>query len=143
MDMTNTIIRVKEFLAINGVEFAVVPKKQRWRIQKASLGTYAGNVKATKGIYVYGGFMWNGFSSGLEKCRHGDKARQAYFAQRPSEYYIFGEGASWCFACRSDQYPDLSDCCDEAYVAHHTMDWTMVFTHEQPHIGPFFAERNV
>lgn len=139
--MKNMNVCVEEILADIGVEFAAVPKKERWRIQKAWLDTYARKVKATTGKYVFRGYMWHGFSMGFEKCLRGEKAKQAYFAQQPAGYYIFGEGENVCFACQSDQVPDLLYCYEDVYVVHQDMEWTMAFTHE-PHEGPFFARRD-
>ena len=52
---------------------------------------------------------------------------------------VFDEEGTWSYRCTSETYPDFTALGADIYVAHHNMKWTMAFTHEQPHDGPFFA----
>ena len=72
---------------------------------------------------------------------HPASAWQAYQSQWPAPYVVFDEEGTWSLGCASQTYPDFSLLGADIYVSHHNMKWTMAFTHEQPHDGPFFAER--
>ena len=109
--------------------------EQQWR------QTYAAGVKRATGSWIYGGFRWHGFSSKHEKALEGERALQAYLSQWPAPYVVFDEEGTWSLGCASQTYPDFSLLGADIYVSHHNMKWTMAFTHEQPHDGPFFAER--
>ena len=102
---------------------------------------FARNVKKQKGVWIWNGYRWHGFSFELEPCLAGAEALAKYQEQYPARFYIFDEKGERCYVCGKGPYPDLSACGDDMYVSHHNMKWTMAFTHEQPHIGPFFAER--
>ena len=132
---------IEDTLVSSGVKFRPILLKEKWRIQRAWLDTFASNVKAEKGKWVFRGFMWHGFSYRLERSIEGEKAKQIYLAQQADAYYVFGEAVRWCLSCESAQLPDLSYCRDDVYIVNQNMDWTMVFTHEH-HIGPFFAEKS-
>jgi hypothetical protein len=91
---------------------------------------------------IFQGFRWHGFSYGIEKCRAGKEALEQYLAQWPSHYYIFNEALTFCLKCKSEVYPDLSARVADLYVIHHNLKWTMVFTHEQPQLGSYFATQD-
>ena len=120
-----------EFVPLSDVEAADV--SQRW------LERFAARVKKTKGEWVVNGYRWHGFSYGLEPALSGEQALAAYRKQWPAPFLVFDERATCGYRCEG-VYPDLSDVRQDLYVAHKRMKWTMVFTHEQPAIGPFFAE---
>jgi hypothetical protein len=112
------------------------------QIDRLWLRTFAQKVKDTHGEWVYRGFRWHGFSYNLQPCLSGRKALATYREQWPGEFFVFDEALTECLRCgRVADYPDLSLLRRDVYVAHHKMKWTMVFTHEQPEIGPFFAAR--
>ena len=67
----------------------------------------------------------------------------AYLGQWQAPFYVFDEALEFCALCEAQPYPDLSPLCRDLYVAHQNLKWTAAFTHEQPHLGPFFAERTV
>jgi hypothetical protein len=102
---------------------------------------FARNVKKEKGVWIWNDYRWHGFSFELEPCVAGLDALAKYQSQYPARFFVFDEDGEWCYVCERGRYPDLSVCEDDMYVSHHNMKWTMAFTHEQPGIGPFFAER--
>ena len=67
----------------------------------------------------------------------------AYLGQWQAPFYVFDEALDSFARCEAQPYPDLSALRRDLYVAHQNLKWTAVFTHEQPHLGPFFAERPV
>ncbi|KIC47145.1 hypothetical protein RA28_05510 [Ruegeria sp. ANG-S4] len=62
-----------------------------------------------------------------------------YQKQWPAPYVVFNENNDWAYSCTFDRYPDFTSFQADIYVAHHNMKWTMVFTHEQPDLGPYLA----
>ncbi len=100
---------------------------------------FASVVKKQTGVWIHNKFRWHGFSGGFEQHMSGDKALKAYLYQWPAKFLVFNESLKFGYTCRAQSYPDFSPLCDDIYVAHHNMKWTMVFTHEQPGEGPYFA----
>jgi hypothetical protein len=92
------------------------------------------------------GFYWHTFSAGFAACSRGTEAIRLYNAQSPDEYFIVtGTVLQTAVHCKSRRVPDLSGPAIRAfegdrYVFPVDLKWTMVFTHHDPHIGPFFAE---
>jgi hypothetical protein len=98
-------------------------------------------VRKEKGTPIYQGFRWHGFSFGIEPAKAGEAALSAYQAQWAAPFYIFDEKLEHCLKCEGQPFPNLSDLRADLYVVHHNMKWTMVFTHEEPDLGPFFTTK--
>jgi len=130
---------IEDFLTRLGIEYSPVSDVEKDELNSRWLATFARNVKREKGQLIFRGFRWHGFSYGIEKCVEGEEALAQYFAQWPADYYIFDEELTFCFRCKSEAYPDLSPRFADLYVIHGNLKWTMVFTHEQPELGPYFA----
>lgn len=139
--MKNIISQVQALLERDAVTFEPLSADDRDMVVKRWLQVYARNVKQQTGAWVHNSFKWHGFSHGYEAATEGEQALRAYQSQWSASYVIFDEDESWALACASQAYPDLSALGADLYVAHHNMKWTMVFTHEQPQDGPFFAEQ--
>ena len=90
-------------------------------------------------VFGYNRFRWHGFSYGLQTAVTGADALSDYRRQWQAPYVIFDEEGTWAYSCTSEKYPDLTSLRADIYVAHHNMKWTMIFTHEQPDIGPYLA----
>ncbi len=88
-----------------------------------------------------GSYRWHAFSFRLYPCLEGAAALSAYLGQWQAPFYVFDEALSFCALCEPQPYPDLSALRRDLYVAHQNLKWTAAFTHEQPHLGPFFAQR--
>jgi hypothetical protein len=131
---------VDTILAEQGIAFERLGKADAHAIQRAWLNRFAANVKANKGSWAYRGYMWHGFSYGMQPCKQGQKAYDAYRCQPLEEFYVFREDGGTCYLCTADAYPDFAQQGSEFYVLPKSMQWTMVFTHEQPSLGPYFAE---
>ena len=138
--MTPKSRNIADFFERHRVEFEEIAPEQREEVVKRWLHTFARSVKKTTGSWVYEGFMWHGFSWEFEEAIEGQKALSKYLGQWPAPFLVFDEDQTWCYRCKSETYPDLTCLGADVYVAHHNMKWTMVFTHEQPDIGPFFRE---
>lgn len=115
--------------------------QDRFDVQRRWLSVFAQGVKAVKGVWVYNGYMWHGFSFDLVSALAGPKALTAYLACYSTDAYAFDEDLDEMYRFRPDAvFPDLTELDNDFYVCHHNMEWTMAFTHEQPTIGPFYAE---
>ena len=108
---------------------------------KQWLETFAAEVRKQKGTEVFNGFMWHRFSFGIERSIEGDAARRKYQEQARDTYVIFDEDSDFCLACEPSVYLDLADFMTDLYVAHHSMNWTMVFTHEQRGYRAVFCQQ--
>jgi hypothetical protein len=133
---------VRRFLEGSGARVDVLSHDQAQEFERRWLAVFAANVKRRHKAWVYGGFRWHGFSYGLERCIEGSDAIARYSGQHPAKYVVFDEELEETLSCKSEGYPDLSSLGRDLYVSHANLKWTMVFTHEQPDIGPFFASRD-
>ena len=86
---------------------------------------------------------WHTFSFHFYPSLEGAAALSAYLGQWQAPFYVFDETLDFFALCEVQSYPDLSALRRDLYVSHQNLKWTTVFTHEQPHLGPFFAERLV
>ncbi len=123
------------------VTFEWLDREIASEISKEWAQHYAKEVKKQTGNWIHERFRWHGFSYGFEQSKSGRDALKAYLDQWPAKFVIFDESLSFCYLCNAPCYPDFSSLAADTYVSHHNMKWTMVFTHEQPEIGPFFADR--
>jgi len=133
---------LEAFLAAQGVKCRSLDPAAMNAVRSQWLTTFASKVLQQKGTEIFNGFMWHGFSFGIESAIEGEAARREYQKQFQAAFVVFDEDWNYCLACEPTAYPDLTDLTDDLYVAHHNMKWTMVFTHEQPGIGPFFASKS-
>lgn len=88
-------------------------------------------------------YRWHTFSFHLHPCLDGAAALSAYLGQWRAPFYVFDEALEFFASCEAQPYPDLSALRRDVYVSHQNLKWTVAFTHEQPHLGPFFARRRV
>jgi hypothetical protein len=98
------------------------------------------------GRWKYNGYYWHTFSYEYTAHRSNAEARRLYKAQSPDEYFIVaGTVLLSAVRCKSDRLPDFSFPAmrlsgTDIYVFPADLAWTMVFTHHDPYIGPFFAK---
>ena len=137
--LRGTMIGLKKTLETKNIDYEPLGQKERYAIQREWLTRFAQEVKDVKGKWVFNGFMWHGFSFGMQECAEGKGAMAAYRHQNVERFYLFDENAEHCYRCRGRIFPDLSGAAGDVYVFPESMGWTMVFTHEIDH-GPFFAE---
>jgi len=130
------------FLLDHGVDAVNLSKEATEQFSMAWLKTFASLVKKKHGAYVYLGYRWHAYSYRIQPCISGEEAIETYKHQPNSPFYVFNESLSYCALCNAEEHPDLTSLRRDVYVAHHKLKWTMAFTHEQPQIGPFFAQQN-
>ena len=139
MPQKNVII--EDFLIQQEIEFESLDMAEKKGVETRWLKVFAQNVKTQTGGWITNKFKWHGFSQHYEKAVEGPGAFAEYQDQWPAPYFVFDEDLICCYRCNSPTYPDFTDLNADIYVVHHNIKWTMVFTHEQPHDGPFFATR--
>lgn len=131
--------QIEHFLISQSVDFVPLSPVESEQVKTDWLATYALRVKKNTGAWIHNGFRWHGFSYGLQSAITGSDAVVGYQKQWPASYVVFNENNDWAYSCTSDRYPDFTSFQADIYVAHHNMKWTMVFTHEQPDLGPYLA----
>ncbi len=132
-------IQIENFLSAREVSFDPLTSSESESVKKQWLLAYAARVKKETGVWIHNRFRWHGFSYELQTAVAGSEALIGYQRQWPAPYVIFDEENIWAYSCTSEEYPDFTSFRADIYVAHHNMKWTMVFTHEQPDIGPYLA----
>lgn len=132
-----------EYLVANRVNLIELPRYETTEVCRRWLEHFAARVKRQEGSWIYRGYKWHGFSYGIEPCRSGDTAWDAYRGTK-GKFYLFDEGENYGYLGQTSFpfRPDLSHVRADIYLTAVNFSWTMVFTHEQPEIGPFFAEAN-
>ncbi len=89
---------------------------------------------------VYRKIRWHAFSYGFSAHQSGADALSSYLAHRlPGKLYLLDEMGREGYQFSSSCPIDFSTCARDIYIFPETMEWTMVFTHEQPHFGPYYA----
>ena len=104
--------------------------------------TFGRPVRERTGKPVFGGIRWHAFSWSFTRAESGQRALELYAAEPGAELVVLLEGYDRPSFRLSEGSPiDFSRCGMDLYVIPGSFDWTMVFTHEQPWIGPFFSRR--
>lgn len=132
---------ISNFLSDHSTDAVNLSREATEQFNVAWLKTFASLIKKEHGAYIYLNYRWHGYSFRVQPCTSGKEAIESYKRQANSPFYVFNESLSYCALCKAEEYPDLSSLQRDIYVAHHKLKWTMAFTHEQPQIGPFFAEQ--
>ena len=137
----NRMMLLQDTLSSQGIQFTELSSVDAQRVEERWLQAFAARVKKEKGTPIYMGFKWHGFSYGIEPAKTGEVALRAYQSQWAAPFYVFDEKLDSCLKCEGQPFPNLSELRADLYVVHHNMKWTMVFTHEQPDLGPFFTTK--
>jgi len=132
---------ILEYLVANRTELRELSANELAEVSQQWLARFATKVKSQVGCWVFRGFKWHGFSYGMERCLSGDEALQAY-QRTKGRFYLFAEDEAFGYLCKTvfPFRPDFSQFRTDMYLTGSDFSWTMAFTHEQPEIGPFFAE---
>lgn len=141
--MTPTADQIESFLSLSSCEFRRLDSTEHDAVTDQWQLAFARDVKRATGEWIYKRFRWHGFSFDYQKSVKGAEALSAYQSQWPAPFVVFDEGDTWAYLCTSNTYPDFTPFGADIYVAHQNMKWTIAFTHEQPDIGPFFADKGM
>lgn len=104
--------------------------------------TFCESVKASEGRYTRRGLHWHAFADGLVQSISGHAARRQYLQLAPETFFVMPEDWSFGFGVRAAgaALPDLTVLTSDLYVFPESLEWTMVFTHEDGY-GPYFTRR--
>jgi len=132
---------ITEYLERHSVQLRALSDVELAEVSHRWLERFASRVKRQKKTWVHCGFKWHGFSYGIEPSLSGDAAQRAYHKTKGS-FYIFDEAGTYGYLCKPKVpfRPELSHLRADIYVTSASFSWTMVFTHEEPHQGPLYAE---
>lgn len=136
-DWLNPNDPLDDLLATRDIQFELLDKKNGYAIQKEWLLRFAEKSRRT-GKFE-GHPMWNGLACN-RKIKEGLEALIAYQEQPLESFFIFNEGAIYCYDCTGSHYPDFLDCVNDIYIIPKSMRWTMVYTREEGELGPYFLK---
>lgn len=111
--------------------------QQRWR------ETFARPLKKATGQWTHRGFDWHVFSYEYVFSLTGDEARNAYRATRERSLVVVPNLDDSGVGCviRFEEPPNLEGRVDDLYLFPESLEWTMVFTHEDGWCGPYFSRK--
>jgi hypothetical protein len=128
---------------VAGAHVSEIPRKEAWRLLQAWREIYCAPMHSATGKWVIGNCAWHTFSSGYYRCLQQSRAVTEYHAQSATDLLVLPEDdRETAIRCTSGKPVDFSGLGD-VYVAPGSFDWTMVFTHEHPEYGPYFARANL
>jgi hypothetical protein len=132
---------LKDFLEKHSISHSQFVKKETWKVQQKWRETFSRKVKEQEGKWIYRGFDWHTFSYDFAKYKGGANAFELYKQIDVQDYFIISEDEdSPSFLCSSAKVPDFSNLWGDFYVFPETVEWTMVFTHEDG-LGPYFSRK--
>lgn len=125
--------------SVAGAHVSEIPRKEAWRLLQAWREIYCAPVHATTGKWTRGGIGWHTFSGGDFPSLRGSRALEQYRIQESNGLLVLSEDDhKTAIRCTSSAPVDFSGMGD-VYIAPTSFAWTMVYTHEDPEYGPYFA----
>ena len=122
-----------------GAHISEIPRQEAWRLLQAWREVYCAPIHAATGKWTRGGFGWHTFSDGHFPSLRGRRALEQYSAQESNDLLVLPEDDhEKAIRCTSRVPVNFSEMGD-IYIAPSSFAWTMVFTHEDPEYGPYFA----
>lgn len=129
------------FLSETQIVASRLSKTKKLILQRAWRKIFAMSTFEKTGKWRYRGHDWHSFSYEFHTHIDGGKAIKAYSRTKAFVFYIVPEDEPLhAYECRGRKLPDLSSLNQDIYVFPPDLAWTMVFTHEQPEMGPYYAE---
>jgi hypothetical protein len=125
------------YLESIGATYEPIERLELHRLVNRWLKSFCVPVFDRTGKWVYKSFKWHAFSFEFVHAVSGTKALDVYQRHPLKEYILFNDDESWAFKCSGGSHPNLHE---DAYLVPLDFKWTMAFTHEQPNIGPFYAD---
>jgi hypothetical protein len=132
--------KIHNVLASAGCEPVQLADKEVWSWQQRWRAVYAKELHAAIGKWTFNGFDWHVFSFGHHESKTGDAAWVEYGRLEPCSFLVLSAEDRWTFgfSC-SGKPPDRLKAGIDVLVTPTSLEWTMVFTHEEPACGPYFA----
>jgi hypothetical protein len=125
-----------------GIAAAEISRQEKQQLQQQWRAAFAFNLRTQMARRQSSDRDWRVFSTKQAVCREGAVAISLYSRVRVPDFFIVPEDEGLPgLRCTGDTPPDLSVLQLDLYVSPPDFTWTMVFTHEQPWHGPYFARR--
>jgi hypothetical protein len=122
-----------------GARISEIPRKEAWRRLQAWREIYCAPIHSATGKWTLAGIGWHAFSGGYFPSVRGHRALDQYRIQDSNGLLVLPEDdRETAIRCTSSAPVDFSGMGD-IYIAPESFAWTMVFTHEDPDYGPYFA----
>lgn len=133
--------RTVAWLATRGIDAEALSTARARTLFQRWLETYATPVKAQTGKWVHLGYPWHAFSYEFVRALSGHAALGAYAElwdePTPRRLFLLPESRAFALAC--DASAPVSFERTEWIVVADDFEWTMVFTHEDGLLGPYFS----
>jgi len=133
---------LEEFLVNRHIAATCLSKTKKLMLQRAWRKVFAVSTYEKTGKWRYRGHDWHSFSYDFYPHLDGNRALQKYVNIKGGVFYVIPDDKNLMgYECRGKKLPDLSSFGQDIYVVPAELGWTMVFTHEQPEFGPYYAKR--
>lgn len=134
-----SFVAAEDALIRLGYTPAALTLEQTHALRDAWRRVYARPLKRSHGVWHRGAYDWHIFSFEDTYALEGDDARRAYAAERCAEL-VFLPNDKHDRGCRvvTVRPPELGLQSD-VYVFPPDLSWTVVFTHEDGWMGPYFS----
>ena len=132
---------LEDFLNQRKIACSNLDKKEIYRLRQEWRSVFSICLHQQTGKWRIGDIDWHTFSYKHAVHVGGAKAQDSYKSiSGMSEIVIIDENAGIGFRCTVGELPDLTEIGRDLYVFPISLDWTMVFTHEQD-FGPYFSRK--
>lgn len=126
----------------SGIAAAEINRQEKHQLQQQWRAAFAFSLKTQPGRRKSSNRDWHVFSAKQAVCREGATALSLYSHIQVPDFFIVPEDDTVPgLRCTAEVPPDLSSLQLDLYISPPDFAWTMVFTHEQPWHGPYFARR--
>jgi hypothetical protein len=132
--------KIFNVLMLAGCAPVAMTDKDVWSWQHRWRSVFAKELHAATGKWVLHDFDWHVFSYEHHTSKTGDAAWNDYRRLAPGSFVVISSESRRTFGFSCDGKPsDQLEAGVDIIVAPQSLDWTMVFTHEKPVFGPYFA----
>jgi hypothetical protein len=133
--------KILNILTEAGCQPVEMTDKDVWSWQQGWRTVFAKELHAATGKWVLLDIDWHVFSYEHHKSKTGDAAWNEYRRMEPCSFVVLSAESrqTFGFACEGKP-PDRLKARIDIIVAPTSLEWTMVFTHEEPMYGPYFAK---
>jgi hypothetical protein len=133
--------KIHNVLTSAGCDPMPLADKEVWAWQQRWRCVFAKELHIATGKWVFNGFDWHVFSFGHHESRTSDAAWSEYRRLEPCSFLVLSaeDRNTFGFSC-TGKPPDRLKAGIDILVTPTSLEWTMVFTHEEPMHGPYFAE---
>jgi hypothetical protein len=133
---TSSVARALDKAGQRGVELTL---EQTESLRDAWRRIYARPLKRSLGVWHRGRYDWHVFSYGDTHALDRADALNAYHAEKCTELFVLPNDKHE-LACRiTTKRPPALEGAADVYVFPPDLSWTMVFTHEDGWLGPYFS----